>query len=202
MKPTKIRNRKIYRAMNQTVSRQICATLSKDLRKKYPRRSARIMIDDTVKVMRGEYKGLTGKVAKISTESNSIAIEGNKKEKLKGEKVDVYIHSTNMVITSLNTDDKWRLKILEKKSKSKIKAMKEEAKSKSEVKSADKKKSEVKSADKKKSEVKSADKKKSEVKSADKKKSEVKSADKKKSEVKLADKKKDLKDGIKDRVKK
>ena len=190
MKPTKIRNKKIYRAMNQTVSRQICATLSKDLRKKYPRRSARIMIDDTVKVMRGEYKGLTGKVAKISTESNSIAIEGNKKEKLKGEKVDVYIHSTNMVITSLNTDDKWRLKILEKKSKSKIKAMKEEAKKKSEVKSADKKKSEVKSADKKKSEVKSADKKKSEVKSADKKKSEVKSADKKKSEVKSADKKK------------
>jgi len=182
MKPTKIRNRKIYRAMNQTVSRQICATLSKDLRKKYPRRSARIMIDDTVKVMRGEYKGLTGKVAKISTESNSIAIEGNKKEKLKGEKIDVYIHSTNMVITSLNTNDKWRLKILEKKSKSKIKAMKEEAKKKSEVKSADKKKSEVKSADKK--------------------KSEVKSADKKKSEVKSADKKKDLKDGIKSRVKK
>ena len=136
--------------MNQTVSRQICATLSKDLRKKYPRRSARIMINDTVKVMRGEYKGLSGKVAKISTESNSIAIEGNKKEKLKGEKIDVYIHSTNMVITSLNTDDKWRLKILEKKLKSNIKAMKEDAKKKSEVKSADKKKSEVKSADKKK----------------------------------------------------
>ena len=172
MKPTKIRNRKIYRAMNQTVSKQICATLSKELRKKYPRRSARIMIDDTVKVIRGEYKGLTGKVAKISTESNSIAIEGNKKEKLKGEKIDVYIHSTNMVITSLNTDDKWRLKILEKKLKSNIKAMKEDAK------------------------------KKSEVKSADKKKSEVKSADKKKSEVKSADKKKDLKDGIKDWVKK
>jgi len=69
--------------MNQTVSKQICATLSKDLRKKYPRRSARIMIDDTVKVIRGEYKGLTGKVAKISTESNSIAIEGIQKEKLK-----------------------------------------------------------------------------------------------------------------------
>jgi len=182
MKPTKIRNKKIYRAMNQTVSRQICAALSKDLRKKYPRRSARIMVDDTVKVIRGEYKGLTGKVAKISTESNSIAIEGNKKEKLKGEKVDVYIHSTNTIITSLNTDDKWRLKILENKSKSKIKAMKEEAEKKSEVKSADKKKSEVKSADKK--------------------KSEVKSADKKKSEVKSADKKKDLKDGVKDRVKK
>jgi len=172
MKPTKIRNNKIYRAMNQTMSKQVSTPISKDLRKKYSRRSIRIMVNDTVKVIRGEYKGLAGKVAKISIESNSVAIEGNKKEKLKGEKIDVYIHSTNMVITSLNTDDKWRLKILEKKLKSNIKAMKEDAK------------------------------KKSEVKSADKKKSEVKSADKKKSEVKSADKKKDLKDSIKSRVKK
>jgi len=150
MKPTKIRNHKIYRAMNQTISKQISTTMSKDLRKKYSRRSIRIMINDTVKVIRGEYKGLAGKVAKISTESNSVAIEGNKKEKLKGEKIDVYIHSTNMVITSLNTDDKWRLKILEKKPKSKIKSMKEEAKKKDEVKPAAKKKDEVKPAAKKK----------------------------------------------------
>ena len=97
--------------MNQIMNKQICAPISKDLRKKYSRRSVRIMVDDTVKVIRGEYKGLTGKVAKISTESNSVAIEGNKKEKLKGEKIDVYIHSTNMIITSLNTNDKWRVKI-------------------------------------------------------------------------------------------
>ena len=140
MKPTKIRNHKIYRATNQTVSKQISTSISKDLRKKYSRRSVRIMVDDTVKVIRGEYKGLTGKVAKISTGSNSVAIEGNKKEKLKGEKIDVYIHSTNMIITSLNTDDKWRLKILEKKPKSKIKSMKEEAKKKDEVKPAAKNK--------------------------------------------------------------
>jgi len=172
MKPTKMRNKQIYRALHQVVNKQISAPLSKDLRKKYSRRSVRIMVDDTAKVIRGEYKGIAGKVSKISTNNSSIAIEGNKKEKLKGEKFDVYIHSTNMVITSLNTDDKWRIKILEKKSKSKIKAMKEEAK------------------------------KKSEVKSVDKKKSEVKSVDKKKSEVKSVDKKKDLKDGIKDWVKK
>nr|AIF13771.1 hypothetical protein [uncultured marine thaumarchaeote KM3_64_C01] len=132
--------------------------------------------------MRGEYKGLTGKVTKISTETSGIAIEGNKKEKLKGEKIDVYIHSTNMVITSLNTDDKWRLKILEKKPKSKIKSMKEEAKKKDEVKSTTKKKDEVKSTTKK--------------------KDEVKSTTKKKDEVKSTTKKKDHKDSIKDWMKK
>ena len=126
--------------MNQVANKQICATISKGLRKKYSRRSTRIMVDDTVKVVRGEYKGLTGKVSKISLENNSIAIEGNKKEKLKGDKIDVYIHSTNVIITSLNTDDKWRIKILEKKPKSKIKSMKEEAKKKDDTKSTSKKK--------------------------------------------------------------
>ena len=148
MKPTKVRNNQRYRASNQVISKQIAAPITKELRKKYSRRNARIMLDDTVKVIRGEYKGITGKVSKISTESNSIAIEGNKKEKLKGDKIDIYIHTTNVIITALNTDDKWRLKILEKKSKSKIKSMKEEAKKKEETKSVDKKKTKNKKDDK------------------------------------------------------
>ena len=155
-----MRNRQTYRATNQAISKQICAPISKDLRKKYSRRSARIMIDDTVKVIRGEYKGITGKITKISTDSNSIAIEGNKKEKLKGDKIDIYIHTTNVIITALNTDDKWRLKILEKKSKSKIKSMKEESK-KQEVpkkKEENKKKGQKKQIDKKKVENKNGDK--------------------------------------------
>jgi len=150
MKPTKVRNHQIYRASHQTVNKQICAPLSKDLRKKYSRRSARIVTDDSIKIIRGEYKGLTGKVTKISIGTSSIALEGNKKEKSKGEKVDVFIHSSNVIITSLNTSDKWRLKILEKKPKSKIKSMKEEPKKKNDDKSVAKKKNDDKSVAKKK----------------------------------------------------
>ena len=169
MKLAKIKKQQINQAMNQILNKQICAPISKELRKKYSRRSIRIMTNDTVKVMRGEYKGLTGKVTKISTQTSGIAIEGNKKEKLKGEKIDVYIHSTNMIITSLNTDDKWRLKILEKKQKSKIKSMKEEAKKKSEIKPTSKKKSEIKPTSKKKSEIKPTSKKKSDNKKSEEK---------------------------------
>jgi len=135
--------------MNQVANKQICATISKDLRKKYSRRSVRIMANDTVKVIRGEYKGITGKVSKISTNNSSIAIEGNKKEKLKGDKIDVYIHSSNVIVTSLNTDDKWRIKILEKKPKSKIKSMKADVKKKDDTKSAAKKKDDTKKSEKK-----------------------------------------------------
>ena len=169
MKPTKVRNHQIYRATNQVLNKQISAPISKELRKKYTRRSARIMTDDTVKVIRGEYKGITGKVSKISIDSNSIAIEGNKKEKLKGEKIDVYIHSSNVIITTLNTDDKWRLKILEKKPKSKIKSMKEEIKKKDEMKSTSKKKDEMKSTSKKKDEIKPITKKKNNNKKSEEK---------------------------------
>ena len=152
-----MRNKQIYRAINQVVNKQICAPLSKDLRKKYSRRSARIMVDDTVNVIRGEYKGIKGKVSKISTTNSSIAIEGNKKEKLKGDKIDVYIHSSNVIITSLNTDDKWRLKILEKKPKSKIKSMKDDAKKKDDTKATAKKKDDTKATAKKKDDTKKSE---------------------------------------------
>ena len=169
MKPTKVRNQQKFRAMNQTISKEISAPISKELRKKYSRRNARILIGDAIKVIRGEYKGIAGKVSKISTQSNSIAIEGNKKEKLKGDKIDIYIHSTNVIITALNTDDKWRLKILEKKPKSKIKSMKAEAK-KTDTKKTDTKKTNTKKADvKKENKDKSTSKKEDDIKRSEKK---------------------------------
>jgi large subunit ribosomal protein L24 len=38
-----------------------------------------------------------------------------KKEKTKGDKFDVFIHTSNLVITSLNSSDKWRIAKLEGK---------------------------------------------------------------------------------------
>ena len=113
MKPTKMRNSMIYRATMQTRSKQLGSALSKDLRKKYGKRSVRVVEGDNVTILRGEFKGVDGKVAKVSTEKSSVAIEGVKKEKTKGEKFDVYIHSSNLVVTSLNTEDKRRVSKLE-----------------------------------------------------------------------------------------
>ncbi|HEY7367655.1 MAG TPA: 50S ribosomal protein L24 [Nitrosopumilaceae archaeon] len=115
MKPTKIRNQQIYQAPFGVRSKQVAGSLSKELRKKYGKRSMRIIADDTVRIIRGEYKGIDGKVKKVSTEKNGVAIEGITKEKLKGEKVDVYISSSNILITALNTDDPWRKNKLEGK---------------------------------------------------------------------------------------
>jgi large subunit ribosomal protein L24 len=122
MKPTIVRNRQIFQAAHHTRSKQLGATLSKDLREKYGRRSARVIKGDTVRVMRGEFKGIDGKVTQVSTEKNSVAVEGIKREKLKGGNVDIYIHTSNVMITGMNLDDKWRQNRLEKQ---KTKVLKE-----------------------------------------------------------------------------
>lgn len=112
MKPTTARKRMLYMSPLHLASKQLSAPLSDELQEKY-HHSARVIEGDTVKVMRGEFKGIEGKVTNISTEKRGIAIEGIKREKLKGGSVDIYIHASNVMITTLNLEDKWRQSRLE-----------------------------------------------------------------------------------------
>ena len=133
VKPTKMRNRMLFQATLQTRSKQMGSALSKDLQKKYGKKSARVVEGDSVTIIRGEFKGVDGKIAKISTEKSGVTIDGVKKEKTKGDKFDVYIHTSNLVITSLNSSDKWRMAKLEGKDprkQPKEKVVKEETKEK------------------------------------------------------------------------
>ena len=110
-----MRNKLIYRATFHTRSKQLGSQLSEDLRKKYGKKSVRVIEGDSIKIVRGEFKGVDGKISKVSTKKNSVAVEGVKKEKTKGDKFDVYIHTSNLLVTGLNTEDKWRIAKLEGK---------------------------------------------------------------------------------------
>jgi large subunit ribosomal protein L24 len=87
---------------------RICSTLIEDLRRQYNRRNTRVIKGDTVKVMRGEYTGIEGKVEKVNTERGTLAIEGVQREKIKGGNVKVQIHASNVTIVGLNLQDKYR----------------------------------------------------------------------------------------------
>ena len=115
MKATKMRNKQIYYATMSTASSQLSSHLSKNLRKKYGKKTIRVLEGDSVRVIRGEFNGVDGKVTKVSGANGGLTIEGVKKEKLKGEKYDVFIQTSNIEITALNTDDKWRINKLEGK---------------------------------------------------------------------------------------
>jgi large subunit ribosomal protein L24 len=86
----------------------IGATLADTLRQQYGRRSARVTKGDSVKVLRGEYSGIEGKVEKVNTKRGTLAIEGIQREKVRGGNVKVQIHASNVMITAFNLDDKYR----------------------------------------------------------------------------------------------
>ena len=82
--------------------------LSGDLRKKYEKRNARVVKGDTVKVMRGQYKGTEGKVQSIFLKDEKITIDGVVVAKADGSEVPYPIHPSNVMITKLNLKDKLR----------------------------------------------------------------------------------------------
>jgi large subunit ribosomal protein L24 len=86
----------------------IGSTLADTLRQQYRIRSVRVTKGDTVKVMRGEYSGIEGKVEKVNTKRGTLAIEGIQREKVRGGNVKVQIHASNVMIVGLNLDDKYR----------------------------------------------------------------------------------------------
>ena len=116
----------------------IRSKLSENLKKEYEKRNASVIKGDTVKIMRGEYKNVEGKVEKVNTERSTLIIEGVQKEVAKGGKVKVHIHihSSNVMITSLNTQDKKRENVIKKIKHTKLSSSDREGQSVSKDKSS------------------------------------------------------------------
>ena len=70
-----MRNYQIYYATMKKASAQMSCILSKDLRKKYGKRSARVVEGDSVKVIRGEFNGVDGKVTKVSIVNDQEGVD-------------------------------------------------------------------------------------------------------------------------------
>src|SRR5215210_3603327 len=105
----------INKATIKTSRLSVKSNLSDDLKKQYNKRSTGVVKGDTVKILRGEYKGVEGKVEKINTEKGKLSIEGVQREKIKGGNVKVLIHASNVIISSLNMDDTYRKNKMENK---------------------------------------------------------------------------------------
>lgn len=90
-------------------------SLSKELRKKYGRRSFPVRKNDIVRVMDGSFKGKTGKVNNVNLKKLKLSIEGIQRQKKDGTKVNIYFFPSKLRITELNLDDKERLKSINKK---------------------------------------------------------------------------------------
>jgi large subunit ribosomal protein L24 len=92
----------------------ISSHLAENLLLKYDRRSIPVVKGDTVKVMRGNYRGHEDKISKVNVRDQTIEIEGVTITTAKGTKIAKPIHASTLLITKLNVTDKWRRRKLEK----------------------------------------------------------------------------------------
>ena len=89
--------------------------LSKELRQKYGRRTLRVRKGDKVKVMRGQFKGKTGTVEKVSINDSKIFVSDVNLIKKDGSKKNYPLEPSNLMITTLSLEDKKRVNKLNKR---------------------------------------------------------------------------------------
>jgi len=113
-KPSKQR-KMLYQAPDHIRHKLFAAPLSPELKGTHGVRNLPARRGDTVRVMRGDHKGFEGKITRIDKGKFRVYVEGLTREKVDGTTVFVPVHPSKVMITSLNLDDKWRKKILERK---------------------------------------------------------------------------------------
>lgn len=89
--------------------------LSSELREKYGLRSVPIKVGDKVRILRGDNKGIEGKVTRVDRKNYRVYVENVVRESARGEKVPIPIHYSNLMIIELDLSDEWRKRKLERK---------------------------------------------------------------------------------------
>jgi large subunit ribosomal protein L24 len=112
-KPRKQRFR-LYNAPLHVKRKGVASHLAENLLLKYDRRSLPVVKGDTVKVMRGSFRGHEDKISKVNVRDQTVEIEGVTLTTAKGTKLAKPIHASTLLITKLNVTDKWRRQKLEK----------------------------------------------------------------------------------------
>lgn len=82
------------------------------LRKKYGTRALRVRKGDSVKVVRGQYKGKVGKVESVDTAYTKVYVTGVQRSRKDGSKQFIPLQPSNLLITDIVTSDKKRMEKL------------------------------------------------------------------------------------------
>ena len=91
------------------------APLSKELQEKHGRKTIRPVKGDSVRIVRGGFKRIEGKISDVDPLNGKVFVEGVNREKIAGGKTGaVPIDSSKIVITSLNLEDARRKARLER----------------------------------------------------------------------------------------
>lgn len=104
-----------YKGSINLKRKMLGAPLSDRLREKYGVKTVQVKEGDSVRICRGDFSGIDGKIIEVNSQKNSLLIEGITRENVSGATIRVPTHASKVVITNLNLNDKWRKKKLERK---------------------------------------------------------------------------------------
>lgn len=91
------------------------APLSDELRQKLGVKRLPVRQGDTVRIMRGEFKGHEGKVVEVDLKHVRVFIEGVQRKKADGSPVYIPVHPSKVMIIKADLSDKRRLEIIERR---------------------------------------------------------------------------------------
>lgn len=107
-----------FNAPLHTRRHMMSAHFSKELIKEYGRRSYPIRSGDKVKIMRGEFKNVMGKVEGIDAKEMKVFVTGAERSKGEGQPASKYpLDASNLKIISLDLSDKMRKAALDRTKK-------------------------------------------------------------------------------------
>lgn len=114
-KPKKQRKR-LYTALPHNRHKRFSAPLSPELKSSHGVNAVPVRTGDTVRIMRGDYKGFEGKITEVNRKKYQIFVEGVTGEKVDGTTTFIPVHPSKVMITRLDLDDRWRRDRLKRKS--------------------------------------------------------------------------------------
>ncbi len=105
----------VFNAPGHVKNKLMSVSLSKELRQKHGKRNLTVRKGDKVKILRGQFKGKTGNVARIDRQNLRVHIENIGILKKDGTRTSYPIHPSNLAIIEIKLEDKKRKSILERK---------------------------------------------------------------------------------------
>ncbi len=115
--PSKQRKRNIYKTNIYGKRKLLVARLDKPLLKTTSKKRLTVRKADTVKILRGKYKGKSGKVEKVSYTKAKVYIKDIKQTNSRGQDKLIPFNASNLVIIELFLNDNKRIKNLNKVNK-------------------------------------------------------------------------------------
>ncbi|MEZ0248220.1 MAG: 50S ribosomal protein L24 [Thermoproteus sp.] len=107
----------LYEAPLHLRRKLLTAKLAPDLRRKLGVTRLPIRVGDTVMIMRGDFKGVTGKVVRVDLKRVRIYVENATRTNSRGETIYYPVHPSKVMITNLDTSDKRRQEAIDRRKK-------------------------------------------------------------------------------------